>query len=594
MGSAVFWKLSIGFAFGATAGFFLSRGFSYGSPAKLEKRGNVAKAVAIVLVTLLVYIPAMSGGFIWDDDQEIQANPTLQTFQGLVDNWTGKASADYFPLKTTMLWAEYQIWGLNPHGYHVMNIVLHAICALLFWGVLRQLKVPGAWLGGLLFAVHPVHVESVAWISERKNTLSLLFYLLSIGAYLRFEDTENRRSYFFALGYFLASLLCKTSVVMLPVVLVLCTWWRNGRLERRDLVRTIPFFALSAVLSGVTIWFQYGRAIGEEVIPIGGFWSRLAGAGMTVWWYLWKAICPANLTTIYPRWPINPPHLIQFAAGVMVVVMLAQLWFARKIMGRTPFFVFAYFVVTLFPVMGFIKMSYMRLTLVADHFQYLSDLSIVAGAAALIVQGLKKVNPSWRPAAMGGCALLVFTLSAYSWERAGVHRTEKTLWEDALKKNDDSWQAHNHYGAVLYGEKPPKIAQAMIHFKRAVELNPANPEVHNNYGLVLSAYQRWDEAIAEHREAVRIKKDHPVMRRNLAEVLMTTQHFLEAAEQYRILLEAEPNNPVFHVGYGVALFRLQRFVEARQEFETALKIAPGLKQAAQNLEVVKRQIREGK
>ena len=654
LGSVLFWKLFAGFAVGATLGRFLSHALPEGD---LRKGVPFSRGVALFLLSVVVYIPAMSAGYLWDDDQEITANPSLRNAYGLFEIWTGgitnepapgasdplplkvlrpplqwvektiwsdtwgpagrpKAheSADYFPLKTTMLWLEYQLWGLSSYGYHVVNILLHAVNAIIFWLLLRQLRVPGAWLGALLFALHPAHVESVAWIAERKNTLSLLFYLLSLRAWLHFEENGRRRSYVGALAFFAASALCKTSVVMLPPVLLLLTWWRTGRMPGltmllemlknsrfdlralwRDVARFVPFFAVALILSLITIWFQNGRAIGDEEIPIGGFLSRLAGAGLAVWWYLYKAILPINLTTIYPRWPINPPQAIQFVAGVLVVVSTWFLWAKQKSLGRTPLFVFAYFLVTLFPVLGFFKMSYMRLTLVADHFQYLSDLSIVAlaGAGAAILWEYVRRTP-WKPVVFSGFFLILFSAFAYSWVRAGVHHSPKTLWTDALKKNDNSWQAHNHMGAVIFSEarsragvNEAKMAQAMVHFKRAVELNPKNPEVHNNYGLTLAHYGRWDEALAEYREAVRIKGEVVAIRQNYISALVTTGNYNAALEQAEIMIKENPHDGGAYGLYAQILINIGNLSEARIAVEKALELNPRDKSARQMLNEIR-------
>lgn len=708
LSSVLFWKMTVAFLLGAGGGYLAGLEI----PRHFVAKANwVARVVAIVMLSLVVYIPAMTAGFLWDDDQEITQNRSLQDGYGLWEIWTGgltndkdaatdpalvKAlrvplravekyfkpdttfgahqSADYFPLKTTMLWLEFQLWGHNPDGsaspnaFHVMNIILHAIDALLLWLLLSQLKVPGAWFASLLFAIHPVHVESVAWIAERKNTLSLLFYLLSISAWVKFEDTWKERNpdtsdmrfwlwnwrfwqgdfwfwrltwrclqrtcrfwqyswrfwqwkgfdgygdKFFLLSLFLclAALLCKTSVVVLPAVLLLCTWWRTGKLTPRDFRLIVPTFVLSLGLALVTIWFQNGRAIGQELIPIGGPWSRIAGAGFAAWWYLEKALLPVHLNTIYNAVPLLPADLVQkfgliqeagprasqFIKGIVVLLLVFGTLGAyligdkkRTLPGRTPFFVLAYFLGTLFPVLGFFKMSYMRVALQADHFQYLSDISIIALVAAGITYGWEKAGLRIKPLIVAACALLVCTFSAYSWERAGVHQSEKTLWAACLLGNEASWQAHNHLGAVLYMEQ--NIAEAHKHFKRAVELKPQNPEVHNNLGLTLNQYGRVEEALVQYREAVRIKGDVPAMRRNYADCLSHLGHLNEAAAEFKIVVDEDPNDGNAHAGYGYVLSQLQRYPEAQQQFEASLRLNPNDPHARQNLELVKKAI-EGK
>ena len=282
-----------------------------------------------------------------------------------------------------------------------------------------------------------------------------------------------------------------------------------------------------------------------------------------------------------------------FLTVALVPITLALLLMVKKlcpalkpVAARTPFFVFAFFVGTLFPVLGFFKMSYMRLTLQADHFQYFSDISIVALAGALIATLYEKVDATWRPILVSACVVLVFSFSAYSWERAGVHLNEKTLWSACLKKNEASWQAHNHIGAVLYGEQ--KWMEAGPHFARAVELKPDNPEVHNNLGLVLWKYGRHEEAIAQYREAVRIKGDVMMLRGNLAGALMEMKQFDAAAEQFLIMVKEMPNDCGAHANLGVIYAQTKRLPEARREFETARQLDPNNPSYGQNLEILRR------
>jgi len=670
----LFLKMAIAFVFGAIAGYFISLEIPF---AHYKKLNPVALGAALFLIPVMVYIPAMTAGFLWDDDQEISGNPSLlqvpvdptrpvvfkTNWYGLWEIWTGgltndraesearaqgkkldtpvwvavlrpplraiergiwggadkehyrfraNQSADYFPLKTTLLWLEYQLWGyeIDASGrpipiappFHVMNILFHAFDGLLLWMVLRQLKVPGAWLGALLFVVHPVHAESVAWIAERKNTLSLFFCLLSVSAWLKWEDFGKRSHYFWALGLFAASLLCKTHIVVLPAVLMLMTWWRTGQQSFgalwRSFLQTAPFFVVALLLSAVTVWFQNDRAIGGEVIPIGDLPSRIAGAGVMVWWYLSKVLLPINLNTIYANsaffwWPLKDPALWMFFAGAAVLGLLGLMWAIKEIyptrnprLGRTPFFVFAFFVGTIFPVMGFFTMSYMRLTLPADHFQYFSDIAVLAMVGAGLALLYEKADAAWRPIVAGICVVMVASCCAYSWERAGVHQSEKTLWTACLEKNEASWQAHNHIGAVLYREQ--KIAEAAPHFARAVELKPENPEVHNNLGLVLWQFGRKDEAIAQYRESVRIKGEVMALRQNLASALMMENRVDEALEQFQIMEQEAPKDPNLHLNLGIAYARLNRWPESRQEFEECLKFAPNHPGAVQNLEILRK------
>lgn len=717
-GSSIFFRMILGFILGGIAGFVVVGSLPR---EQLARAKFEARIVLIILPVVLIYIPAMTASFIWDDDQEITANPSLRSLQGLWDIWAGAKSADYFPLKTTMLWIEFQlgqtfaIWnvahlqqfpgGGAMNGFHIVNVLLHAVDAVLVWFVLKRLGIPGAWLAGLVFGIHPVHVESVGWIAERKNTLSTFFYLLALLSYFNFEDKNRARSYIAALVLFLAGLLCKTHVVVLPFVLILCAWWRHGfsglrkdpmndpnerrlmnnanlvigalgivggisalvylfglnqhfhavhesqtdplifashmfkkghldrefwflaaiciasgivgmnawflgRMFNRNLARTLAFFQISVLLGAVTVWFQYGRAIGDEDIPIGALARRFANSGMAVWWYLWKALVPAHLITIYHRWRIDEPEIIEYVPLLALVAVMIVLWRNRDGWARIPFMVMAYFVVTLLPVLGFLKMSYLRLnTLVADHFQYISDISVIAALCAGAAWLWQKSPRGLKPVLAGAGALIVSAMLLYSWDRAAIYQGEETLWRDTLSKNDDTWQGHNHIGAVLFTQG--KHVEATTHFARAVELKPDNPESHNNLGLGYCTQGNIEGGIVEYRRAVQIKGDEPSMRSNLANALASTagnrlqkaqelsakgdtagaaeasdgaaQRFNEAIVEYTEVLKLDDRNPAVHTNIGVALMQTGRMDDAIAHFQRALELNPQMPQAKANL-----------
>src|SRR5438874_1092195 len=291
-----------------------------------------AQAAVIVAAVALVYLPALHAGFVWDDEQLITRNPLLRNFAGLVEIWSGGRTADYFPITNTVFWIEHHLFGDNASGYHAVNILLQGADAVLVWLVLRRLKVPGAWLAGLIFGIHPVHAESVAWISELKNLLSMFFALLSIFCFFEIEGKRllgGATAYVASLVFFLLALLSKTQVVFLPVALLLCAWWRSGNATsaslRREVTRTLPFFLLAAVLGLVTIWFQ-NRGIGGVGIVVWSLARRFANAAMAVWWYLGKLFVPARLMSIYPKWRFDSPELLEWLPLIALLALVAILW----------------------------------------------------------------------------------------------------------------------------------------------------------------------------------------------------------------------------------------------------------------------------
>jgi hypothetical protein len=313
----------------------------------------VAAWTLLALLTVAAYLPVLQGGFIWDDDAFVTNNPLIQQADGLYRFWFTTQATDYFPLTSSMLWVEWRLWAGRPFCFHLVNLLLHAVSAVLWWHVLVRLKLPGSWLAAAIFALHPVNVESVAWITERKNTLAMVFFALTLLAYVRFEDTGRRRWYGIALGAFLLSLLAKAAAVPLPVALLGLAWWRRGRPNWRDIQRSLPFFAVSLLLGLVTIWFQYHRAIVTEVVRDDSLPARLAGAGWAIWFYLYKALFPFNLGFVYPRWVIDPGLFLSWLPPGLWLAVLAAFWhYRRNDLARAGLFAFGFYGLMLLPVLG--------------------------------------------------------------------------------------------------------------------------------------------------------------------------------------------------------------------------------------------------
>ncbi|HXX40646.1 MAG TPA: hypothetical protein VEI58_00095, partial [Chthoniobacterales bacterium] len=345
------------------------------SHSKEHRRTLMFQVAAIVLAVVAVYSPSWHAGFVWDDEQLVTRNPLLQNVSGLIEIWSGGRTADYFPIANTVFWIEWNIFGNNPAPFHLVNILLQAADALLVWLVLFRLKIPGAWLAGLIFGIHPLNAESVAWISELKNVLSMFFALLSTVCFFESEDRcllSPTAAYFASICFFILALLSKSQVVFLPILLLLCAWWRCGHLTdarfRREAIRTWPFFCAAILFGAITIWFQ-NRGIGGEEIVIGSLARRLANAGMAIWWYGARIFVPARLMAIYPRWEFDSTEIYEWLPLIGLVLVMVLAWLFRDRGTRGVFFAIATFVVALSPVLGLLRMAYLRSgTLVADHF----------------------------------------------------------------------------------------------------------------------------------------------------------------------------------------------------------------------------------
>jgi protein O-mannosyl-transferase len=599
-----------------------------------SKRWEIAKVAAIILAVVLPYLPALRGGFVWDDEPLITANPLLRTPSGLAEIWSGSRTADYFPVTNTVFWIEHHLFGDNATGYHALNILLQTANALLLWRVLWRLQIPGAFLAALIFAIHPVHAESVAWISELKNVLSMFFFLISALLFFEIEDREvlNRGvTWGASLVAFLLALLSKTQVVFLPVALLLCAWWRSLPVDskrqgnplrfQREIRRTVPFFLIAAVFGLITIWFQ-NRGIGEEEILLGPFTRRLTNAAMAICWYAKQVFAPVRLMAVYPQWRFDPPALVEWLPLIALIGGLLFLWRRHY---RGPLFALAYFIIALLPVIGIVRMSYVRSgALVADHLQYFADISLIA----LVSAGVARLWSTGRRGIRIAIGTIIFVLFGamftYSWARAGVYRDEQTFWQDNFSKNPNTWQGHNRVGQLLFNQE--KFAEAAPHFERAVQLKPELADNYNLLGLVYCRLQRFEEGIAQYRKGLQLKEAKPstaqnvstaTMRVNLANALTLTGNnfselartaseqgdaatadtetieanarFTEAIEQYEKALTIEPEHPAIHRNLGILLARLGRNEEAIVHLRKVLQLVPNEPAARETLEAIEAQ-----
>jgi tetratricopeptide (TPR) repeat protein len=574
-----------------------------------------AGTLLIVLVCLVVYIPAFRGGFVWDDDTTLTKNLIIQD-NSLYQSWFTAKQSNYWPITWTSYWLEHKLWGLNPAGYHITNILIHTACTLLIWRILIQLNIPGAFAAALIFAVHPVNVESVAWIAQRKTILAMLFFLLSLLFYLRFDQTGQRIFYALSAALFIPAMLSKGSVVALPVVLLLCVWWLHRTITKRDIIRSIPFFVVSAVMSVVEIWFQYNRAIGEDVVRSDSFLSRLAGAGWAVWFYLYKAILPIHLTFIYPRWKIDPANWVSYVPGLLLVILPALSWRYRRSWGRAVFFAAGYYIVMLFPVLGFFNIYFMRYSFVADHYQYVSIISVIAFIVAAVYRFAGQFGLS-RKAVLPAAFIIVSTvMGILAWRQGHIYRNIETLWRDTITKDPNSWMAHYNLGVTL--KEQGKLDEAISHYQRALltkpdfieaydnlavalaqqnrldeaiacclqalRIKPDSSGAYCNLGIILGKYGRLDDAVGHFRQALKLKPDYADACYNLGKVLQLQGKLDEAADYYRQAIKLNPNFAKAHNNLGTVLGIQGRSPEAISHFQEALRLKPDYTEARLNLD----------
>jgi tetratricopeptide (TPR) repeat protein len=535
----------------------------------------------IVLLVVLAYLPALHGGFIWDDDVYVTHNPLLTAPDGLRRIWfTMDSPSQYFPLTYTVFRLERSLWGLNPAGYHWVNILLHAINAVLVWRLLKRLSVPGAWLAAAIFALHPVQVESVAWITELKSVLSLFFILLTLGCWLEFVGERSRRFWYgLALGFYALALFSKTTACTLPAALLLILWLKTKPIDWRRLAQVVPFLALGLGLGLLTVWWERFHQGTQGKLFSLGWLERLLVASHALWFYAGKLFWPVNLTFSYPRWTIEPAQPSAYGWLVLGIGLGAAIYFTRRFFGRSVAVATLFYVATLSPLLGFVMLYTFRYTFVADHYQYVASLGLIALAAAGITLAFK--TKPWLKLAVGGALLL--TLGILTWRQAGIYRNQETLWRDTLAKNPDCWMAHINLGIYLHDRGHAE--EAIENYRQAIQLNPNNPEALNDLGNALAAQGRLDEAIENYRKAIQLNPDYRDALNDLGNALAAQGRFDEAIKNYYKVIQLNPDFSTALNNLGHALTAQGRLDEAIENFRKAIQLNPNYADALDNLGV---------
>jgi tetratricopeptide (TPR) repeat protein len=545
---------------------------------------TVLHAALIAAAGWWVFSPAIHGGWVWDDTAEVAENPALRDPAGLARIWIAPAGPDYYPLKTTVQWAAWRLWGGSVEGYHALNLALHVLAGLLLWRLLARLRAPLPWVGGLLFVVHPLAVSSVAWISELKNTLSLPLLLGSALAYLAYDDASSAlqgrlRPYILSLLLFLAAILAKASVVMFPFVLLLHAWWRRGRVGRRDLLASAPFFAISIVLGLVTLHFQTHRALAGTDIGLGGFLPRMAAAGLAMAHYLSKAAVPTGLRIVYPKGAVDPASPMTWMPWLALAGILAFLLAKRMTYGRHALFGLGFFLITLLPVLGFMPMSFLRIARVGDHLAYLplagfaglAAAGLGAGCDRLARRGPGRAGPLW--AVRAAAAAAVALLACESRGFAAAYGDSEAFWRRALDGDPGSWLPHNGYGLDLAARG--RLPEALAQLAAAARLGPGIPEAHVNYGNALFQAGRFADAAGEYTAALEQGPPAADTLYNLGNALLQAGKPSEAVAAYVEAVKLDPRNPLLRHNLGMALFASGRMFEGRAQLEEEQRLRSG-------------------
>jgi tetratricopeptide (TPR) repeat protein len=566
-------------------------------------------AMVLVLATIFAYRPAWNGGFIWDDDFYVTKNSLLTAPDGLRRIWFSLESpSQYFPLTYTSFRIERMLWGLKPTGYHWINILLHTANALLLWRLLAELRAPGAWLAAGIFALHPVQVESVAWITERKNVLMAFFFLLALLAWTRFIDQPNQRSiqrsrahrkqrarevtepgklnriswpfYWLALIFYLLALCSKATACTLPAALFLILWLQKKRIDWQRVLQIVPFIVLGLAMGLMVIWWErYHQFTRGPMFALGSL-ERLIVATHAVWFYLWTLFWPANLTFIYPQWTIDPKDPFSYIWLVAGIALCVAIYFARRYVGRSVEVAAAFFVATLSPVLGFIMLYTFRYTFVADHYQYLACIGPVALVSAGLVTLANSVKYG-QPFLFALGILVLGTLGSLTWRQSAGYRDSETLWRNTIDRNPGCWMAETNLGSEL--SERGDFNGAIAHLEKSLRLKFGAPEAHNSLTYALFRKGDADAAITEAHVAMNFDPSNADTHAVLGMALMTKGQLDEAIAQLSKAVEILPDNSHAHYNLGLALAEKGETVDAIGHYEKAIETQPDLVEALTNL-----------
>ena len=530
-------------------------------------------ALFIILATLAAYWPVFSAGFIWDDDAYVTDNALLSAPDGLSQIWfSAHSQSQYFPLVFTTLRVEYALWGLNPVGYHVFNVCLHIVNALLVWALLKRLNLPRAWLAAAIFALHPVQVETVAWVTELKNTESTLFYLLAVFAWLNFCDGKGRWFYALALALHALALFAKTTACTLPAVLLLVLWLKNEPVNRRRIMQTLPFLLLGLGMGLLSVWWEnhLGNYLPKYHL-LGGSLGRLLIATHALWFYAQKIFWPANLTFSYPRWDINSGDWRQYVWLAGCLGTAAALWLGRRKLGRGPAAALIFFAAVLSPMLGFIPLYTFYFSYVADHYQYMACLGMIVFGLGLAAKFFETSQADRRLQA-GLAALLLLIFGVLTWQQCHVYQNPETLWADTLKKNPRSWMAHTNLGRLL--AQQGAFDAAGTHYQTALAINPDEEAIHYNYGNLLAKTGRLDDAVAQYDQALQLAPENPETHCNLGFALNKLHRTDEAIAEYERAIFYKPDFAEAYYNLGNALSTEHKMDAAVAAYQRAVRLKP--------------------
>jgi tetratricopeptide (TPR) repeat protein len=584
------------------------------------RRPTLLAALAVVAM-----LPVTWAAFLWDD-HILTGTSALRSRGGLWQIWSDPGAipgeGHYWPVTYSSFWLEHQLWGMQSFSCHVVNLALHAVASILLWRVLQRLGVGNAWLAAALFAVHPIHVESVAWAIERKDVLCGALFLAAMLQWLKASDRESTaafpplRPYAVSMVLFLGALFSKSMAVSLPPILLVARWWQAGRVSRRDVLAVLPFAIVAVTVTCFDLSLHRRANGGADLIGSAlGPLSRLLAASGAVLFSLGKLAWPWPLSPFYPIWNVSPTSLEAWLPPAGLVAMLSAAWAARVWLGRGPFAALLAYALALAPASGIVDFGFLRFSWIADRFQYLASAAPLAVGAAAVSAGGAALGLTG-PLRHTGAAALLLVLGCLSFTQARLYHSPTMLLEHARACVPDSWAATYFLGwdcrergqyerALALLRQAQEMAPrpeahlaselAMVEdalalteeadrdFRRALELNPDLPHTLVNYGAFVARRGRLEEAVALYGRALQLRPDYPSALNNLATALARLGRMTEAERAATAAVAAAPTQPQVRSNRGFILMQLGRAEEAERDCRMALQSNPGDPRASSTL-----------
>lgn len=531
-------------------------------------------AAVLVLIVFIAYLPViLHGGFVWDDDNNIINNAVLKSKDGIWKIWFHPAlipyEAHYWPLVYTVFWIEYHLWGTSPLGYHLINILLHAVNTLLLWVILRRLAICGGFLAAAIFALHPVHVESAAWIVELKDVLSGMFYLLAFLIYTYFVGERKRGIFILSIFFFICAMLSKSIAVSLPFAIVIWLWW-EGKLDKKEAAPLTIYFIIALIMAAGDLWYVHQqRGVDFHLSLL----DRFLIAGRSLWFYAEKLAVPFPLMAIYPKWEINPYILRQYIHPLAAIAVFLFLWFQQKRCGKGAFAAVLFFAITLAPILGFVEFIFMQYSYVADRFQYLASIGLIILFSSILTKYLENFKQGEKWIKHTVRILLLSILGILTWQQGNLYKNKETLFLYNLSKNPNSPGLYNNLGVTAGVQGDNK--KALFYLQKAIQLDPDYADGYNNLGNAFYGAGNVKEAERCFQKALQIRPDLLSARTNLGVLLLKENNTDEAIKCFIEVLKLEPENVSGHLSLGVAFLQKEKYDDALPHISKVLEIDPG-------------------